>query len=180
MTYTDKILSFRQQRDEFMFNSTESPLTTEFKTNYSNLDYFPINIKFRLKGNFKPKLRPKEQEYINLTGKNQIIHRVGKLKFTIQDKELSLQVFKYPTEPIYFVAFGDFTNKTKESYPAGRYVQLDDYDENESTFIIDFNKAISPYCLYNELFICPVIPDKNKLFIRIDAGEKNLKSPSII
>jgi len=175
MSYTEEILSFRQQRDEFMFNSKESPLTIELQTKYSNLDYFQIDDKFRVKGDFKPKLKPREIEYINLTGKKQLIHRIGKLEFAIEDKKLSLQVFKYPEESIYFVAFGDFTNASKESYPAGRYVQLEDYDENTSTFTIDFNKALSPYCVYNSDFSCPVIPDKNKLMTRIDAGEKYLK-----
>ena len=39
------------------------------------------------------------------------------------------------------------------------------------TIIIDFNLAYNPYCAYNYKYSCPIPPDKNKLDIRIMAGE---------
>jgi uncharacterized protein (DUF1684 family) len=60
----------------------------------------------------------------------------------------------------------------KESYPGGRYVDL---EENEfGNYILDFNKAYNPYCAYGkEGYVCPIPPAENKLEVEIKAGEKN-------
>ena len=64
-------------------------------------------------------------------------------------------------------------NKNKnglESYGGGRYI--DARIPEGDTFIIDFNKAYNPYCAYNDKYSCPIVPRKNYLKTRIEAGVK--------
>lgn len=60
------------------------------------------------------------------------------------------------------------------TYPASRFV----FGENvtDKTIVLDFNKAINPPCAFTEHAVCPLPPAENVLPIRIEAGEKRLKS----
>ena len=68
------------------------------------------------------------------------------------------------------VFFTDNTNG-KTTYSIGRYLILEPLENG--SYLIDFNNAYNPYCIYNELYICPLPPTKNRLALEIKAGEKN-------
>ena len=37
--------------------------------------------------------------------------------------------------------------------------------------VLDFNQSYQPFCAYNALdYNCPIVPEKNKLAVRIEAG----------
>ena len=69
-----------------------------------------------------------------------------------------------------FFVFGDQTNRD-ETYGAGRYLYADMPGEN-GYFVLDFNKAYSPPCAFNDFSTCPVASPRNRLPIRIEVGEK--------
>jgi uncharacterized protein (DUF1684 family) len=68
-----------------------------------------------------------------------------------------------------FVPFLDVTSG-HETYGAGRYLDLE--AEPDGTYVIDFNLAYHPYCVYADHFSCPLTPAENRLPIRIEAGER--------
>ena len=70
-----------------------------------------------------------------------------------------------------FLPFKDQTTG-KETYAAGRYVDLDGPDDGP--FVLDFNLAYNPSCAYGEpeRFQCPVTPAENRLPIAVTAGER--------
>jgi len=70
-----------------------------------------------------------------------------------------------------FIVFGDETNRD-ETYGAGRFVYMDDPGIDGGEAILDFNKAYSPPCAFNDFSTCPVASPRNRLAVRIDAGEK--------
>ncbi len=70
-----------------------------------------------------------------------------------------------------FIVFGDETNRG-ETYGAGRFVYMDDPGSDGGEAILDFNKAYSPPCAFNDFSTCPVASPRNRLAVRIDAGEK--------
>ncbi len=72
-------------------------------------------------------------------------------------------------EQLFFV-FGDATNRD-DTYGAGRYLYAD-MPGDDGRFIIDFNKSYSPPCAFNDFSTCPVASPRNRLPIRIEAGEK--------
>lgn len=72
-----------------------------------------------------------------------------------------------------WVPFRDETNGA-ETYGAGRYLDLDADDRtDDSNWILDFNRAYSPFCAYNNAYECPLVPMENGLNVRIEAGEKS-------
>ena len=68
-----------------------------------------------------------------------------------------------------FLPFKDGTSG-KETYAAGRYVDLDGPDGGP--FVLDFNRAYNPSCAYGEpeRFQCPVPPAENALAVAVTRG----------
>ncbi|MFQ5676033.1 MAG: DUF1684 domain-containing protein, partial [bacterium] len=75
---------------------------------------------------------------------------------------------KYPG--YLFIPFRDVTTGT-ESYPGGRYLDL---QENDSQiYTLDFNLAYNPSCAYGkDGYSCPLPPAENTLDVAVLAGEK--------
>ena len=73
-----------------------------------------------------------------------------------------------------FLAFGDETS-ARETYGAGRYLNVEKPKGGRKSIELDFNLAYNPYCAYNDTFSCPFPPSENLLSIPIRAGEKNYK-----
>jgi len=69
-----------------------------------------------------------------------------------------------------FFVFGDETNRDA-TYGAGRYLYAATPGD-DGKFILDFNKSYSPPCAFNDFSTCPVASPRNRLPIRIEAGEK--------
>ena len=69
----------------------------------------------------------------------------------------------------------DDVTSGKETYSAGRDLDLEpDRDRTaEGKWILDFNKAYNPWCVYSEDYTCPLVPPENWLEVPIRAGEKN-------
>ena len=87
--------------------------------------------------------------------------------------EMDGQTFKLePTisgDMLFFV-FGDDTNRDA-TYGAGRFLYTEMPGE-DGTFILDFNKSYSPPCAFNDFSTCPVASPRNRLPVRIEAGER--------
>lgn len=71
-------------------------------------------------------------------------------------------------ERLFFV-FGDRTNSA-ETYPAGRFLYTD-APGDDGRIVLDFNRAYSPPCAFNDFSTCPVASPRNRLPIRVEAGE---------
>lgn len=69
-----------------------------------------------------------------------------------------------------FFVFGDETSRD-DTYGAGRFLYASNPGEDGAT-ILDFNKAYSPPCAFNDFSTCPVASPRNRLPIRVEAGEK--------
>jgi uncharacterized protein (DUF1684 family) len=169
--YVQDILSFRKQKDEHFKRAEDSPI--EDQVGFKELRYFEPDKKFRT----KPVLfLIKDSSYIiisNNDGEKNKYWRYAKAVFTIDDKTDTITLFRKASlkkdDKNYFIPFYDDTNGD-ETYTGGRYIDL---EINDSTsFVLDFNLAYNPYCVYNYRFSCPVPPKENKLNRRIEAGER--------
>jgi len=56
------------------------------------------------------------------------------------------------------------------SYPAGRFVPV--YRSAEGRYLVDFNRARSPFCAYSSVYPCPIPWRGNNLPLRVTAGER--------
>jgi uncharacterized protein (DUF1684 family) len=72
-----------------------------------------------------------------------------------------------------FLPFKDLTSG-KETYGAGRYIDLDPKNEKDSQIEIDFNLAYHPFCAYNHTFTCPLPPAENLIPMAVTAGENSI------
>ncbi len=84
----------------------------------------------------------------------------------------SLELSRMPQFRDYlFLPFKDATNGDT-TYGGGRYMDFRVGDiKDDSTLVIDFNKAYNPYCAYSDGYQCPIPPPENQLGIAVEAGE---------
>jgi hypothetical protein len=98
----------------------------------------------------------------------------GTLVFEVGGQEERLTAYQLvPPHPDWdelFVPFKDATTG-KETYGAGRYLDIPRHDGDEYT--LDFNKAYNPSCAYSPRYNCPYPPPQNRLAVAVEAGEKS-------
>jgi len=174
--YVKRIEAERREKDYFFKDHAQSPIPWELREKFTGLAYFPPTPKYRLK--VKLQKYPKPEPVVLATSKGipRDMLKLGYFEFTIDGQTRRLQVYRSipkrgeAEDDSLFVPFRDATSG-KESYPAGRYIDLP-VTKNEE-YVLDFNLAYNPYCAYNDAYVCPLPPRENWLDIRIEAGEKN-------
>jgi uncharacterized protein (DUF1684 family) len=161
------LTEFRREKDKFLGEHFQSPLTDEQKHVFTGLNYYPENpdLKFKV---IVEKFSEKQVVTMQTsTGDLQTYLRFGRFKFYVNDQLAELTIFS--SEDGYFLPFVDAL-AGKETYGAGRYLEPRPLDGG--MFLIDFNYAYNPYCAYNENWSCPIPPAENRLNVPIRAGEK--------
>lgn len=136
---------------------------------FGPMQWFEIDPAYRLTATLRPWDEPRVLNVgttIEGLGFNPV--SPGKLAFEVDGTEQELEAY-WSGERLYIV-FADRTTG-RQTYPAGRYMYLAAPDEEGKT-IIDFNKAFSPPCAYNDFATCPVASPRNRLSVSIEAGEK--------
>lgn len=91
----------------------------------------------------------------------------GVVEFRLDGKDYKLEAYE-SGDQLFFV-FGDRTNG-RETYPAGRFLYAPWPDETGRT-VLDFNRSYSPPCAFNDFSTCPVASPRNRLPVRVEAGE---------
>ncbi|GAA3599323.1 DUF1684 domain-containing protein [Flavivirga amylovorans] len=157
-------------------DATTSPLKDKDRKHFRGLDFFKFDSTYIVKAQFKR--TPNERPFKMKTTTTRLPEYVkyGELMFNLKGENFTLNIYqnqglikKEGFEDYLFLPFLDETNGI-ESYGGGRY--LDARIPEGDTFIIDFNTAYNPYCAYNDKYSCPLVPRKNYLKTRIEAGVK--------
>jgi len=144
----------------------DSPRRREFK----GLSWFPVDETYRIAARFVASAPGATLEITNVLGQVQKLPSPGEAVFTIGGRELRLSpVLEEPDAKELFFIFRDQT-AARETYGAGRFL----YAElpRDGTVVLDFNKAYSPPCAFTAFATCPLPPKRNRLPVRIEAGEK--------
>jgi len=173
--YAAKIAGDRAAKDA-QFAASDDPVPKARHKDLLPLAYFPIDPDYNVPGVLKRVDDKTVFEMPTSTGTKRDMRRVGSLEFTLKGTPLKLTVFLEVADPNHlFIAFNDLTSGT-ETYPAGRYLDLQPNGTN--IYEVDFNRAYNPYCYYNLSYECPYPPPENRLKIPIRAGEKiRLEAP---
>jgi uncharacterized protein (DUF1684 family) len=132
------------------------------------LDYFPIDPDWRVAATLKRYAEPRTvaaSTVIEGLGWNPV--SPGGLEF-VKDSE-TYDIEAYLSGERLFLVFGDRTNG-RETYPAGRFLYADMPGEDGRT-TLDFNRAYSPPCAFNDFATCPIASPRNRLSTAINAGE---------
>lgn len=144
----------------------DSPARRDFK----GLSWFPVDQGYRVVARFVPNPPGATLAITNVLGQTERLPSPGEAVFRVGGRELRLSpVLEEPDAKELFFIFRDQT-AARETYGAGRYL----YAElpRDGTLVLDFNKAYSPPCAFTRYATCPLPPKRNRLPVRIEAGEK--------
>jgi uncharacterized protein (DUF1684 family) len=148
-----------------------SPVPPAMRKTLLPLRYFPVDPAYSVPAILQVSNdRPLFQVPTSI-GTIRRMQRVGVLEFTLMGQKMTLGAFvDEGTQEIseLFVPFADLTTG-KETYPAGRYLNL--HPTATNIYTIDFNTAYNPYCAYSKSYECPYPPPTNRLKVAIRAGE---------
>jgi uncharacterized protein len=170
-SYVDKEAARRADRDR-QFRAQTDPIPASRRDTLLPLRYYPPDPAYSVPAALRLGQERPVVPMPTSTGTIRRYQRVGVLEFTFQGQSLSLGAYvEEGTREIreLFVPFVDGTSG-KETYPAGRYLDLS--PTATGIYTIDFNTAYNPYCAYNETYECPYPPASNRLKVEIRAGEK--------
>jgi hypothetical protein len=163
----------REAKDDFFGAHWQSPIPMEERASFQGLRYYPPDPDFRFELELQEHGRKETIQIEDTKGALREFLRWGEFRFSVGGESCVLQAYKgAPEEERLFVPFRDATSG-KETYGAGRYLDLDSRDRTaKGKWILDFNRAYSPWCAYSEDYACPFVPPENRLAVAIEAGEK--------
>jgi len=172
---TDAVKKFQNELNTEYLNPKESPLRGDNLKNFKKHPFFPIDLKYRVTAKFVKTENPVPFELPTSSGNFQSYQEFGTAEFEIDGKKYALTIYqnlrliqmeKYRDH--LFLPFRDETNG-KETYGGGKYMDLKIPKGDE--IVLDFNQSYQPFCAYNAFdYSCPIVPEKNKLAVKILAG----------
>lgn len=178
-SYIQEVKVHRYELNVKFANKETTPLTIKDFSEFSSLDFFPIDSTYRVIAKFVRTPDEIPFEMSTTTDEKSIEVKYGEAHFSLNGEQLKLNIYQNSElilTPEYknylFLPFMDKTNGN-ESYGGGRYLDLE-IPENK-IIVLDFNKAYNPYCAYSDRYSCPIPPIENHLDVAISAGVKAFK-----
>lgn len=145
--------------------------TAKALQNFKGVDNYPINESWRLNGRFTRAAEGTVLEITNVLGQVNESPVFGTFEFDMDGKSHSmLGLGDSESESLWFI-FADRTTG-HGTYGAGRYLYSDGMPVN-GHLIVDFNKAYNPPCAFNPYSTCPIPPQRNRMNLLVEAGEKD-------
>ncbi|MGV8959341.1 MAG: DUF1684 domain-containing protein [Stenotrophomonas sp.] len=144
------------------------------RAQFSGLQYWPLDQSWQVTARFVPHAAEKTLPIVDIIGLSSEQPNAGALEFEREGRTWRLEAIGEPGRPL-FVIFADRTSG-HGSYPAGRYIDVAQPDENNQV-VLDFNRAYNPPCAFTPFATCPLPPPENRLDLRIEAGEKAYLKP---
>ena len=170
------IEAHREKQEATFRDPKETPLLPKDRKRFKGLNYFPIDLKYRVRAKFVRSENPVFFKMKTTTSRLPDYVKYGEVHFTLDGRPYKLEVYQSPDiiqragyEDYLFIPFTDLTNGDV-TYDVGRYLEFR-IPETEMV-IVDFNKAYNPYCSYSPNYSCPIPPEANHLDVAILAGEK--------
>ena len=161
------LLEFRREKDRFFKDHPQSPIPD--RDHFEGLRYFPpaADLVFTV----TPEPADGTQVVVGTSdGDTRLYRRALLARVTIAGTPVNLTLYTTPGHGHgYFLPFRDATSG-RESYGAGRYLDLEPNDDGSIT--IDFNYSYNPSCAYDDAYSCPLPPQENWLDVPVRAGEQ--------
>ena|SRR5690606_7373425 len=168
--------AFQRELNAEFKDASKSPLKKKDLKAFEGLEFFKVDSTYVVKAHLE---RTPDSEWFNMRTTTSRVSKervFGILHFELNGQPHQLNVYQGADtmqeegmEDYLFLPFLDETNGM-ETYGGGRYIDLR-IPEGDS-LEIDFNTAYNPYCAYNEVYSCPIVPRENYLKTRIEAGVK--------
>jgi len=175
-----RLINEHRQKQEKEFRDPDvSPLEKRDRKRFKGLNYYPIDLSYRVKATFVKTENPVLFKMQTTTTRQPDYLKYGEVRFSLQGKDYILEVYQNPvlskqTEfaDYLFIPFTDETNG-EETYDVGRYIDF--RIPKTDDVVVDFNMCYNPSCSYSPRFSCPIPPAANNLPLEVKAGEKRFK-----
>ena len=166
---------FRKKQEEEFRDPEKSPLNKKLRKKFKGLNYYPVNLQYRVPATFVKTENPTLFKMKTTTTRLPEYLKYGEVHFKLDGEDRVLEIYQSPEiskrpgyEDYLFIPFTDETNGV-DTYEVGRYMEF--RIPTSEQVIVDFNKAYNPYCSYGSGFSCPIPPEANHLPLKILAGE---------
>lgn len=169
LLWRQQLLEGRREKDE-AFRGPGSPLPRHERASFRGLRYFDPDPRFRFE---VPLVEEATQQIVvPRTGGDEVTYERAGI-FRLETPEGPATFAAYRTDEAepdeLFLPFRDATSG-KETYGGGRYLEA--HMLADGRWLLDFNAAYHPFCVYNEEFTCPIPPRENWTQLAIRAGER--------
>ncbi|MEM1044138.1 MAG: DUF1684 domain-containing protein, partial [Bacteroidota bacterium] len=173
---TEQWQAWRAAKDS-LFRSPESPLLPAQQAGFETLDFFPYDPALAFAVTLAPALERDTLRMATSTGEPRDYIRFGTFSLPVGARRYQITAFQAIEtdldrgQPLrLFIPFMDATSG-RSTYAAGRYLDLD--PTADGRYVLDFNYAYNPYCVYNPAYSCPLPPPENRLALPVPAGEQS-------
>jgi uncharacterized protein (DUF1684 family) len=172
---TNEIVQYREKQEAKFRDPKDSPLDKKLRKKFQGLNYYPINLDYRVAAKFVKTENPVLFKMKTTTARLPEYQKYGEVHFELDGEARVLEVYQNPEtiqnpglEDYLFIPFTDETNGI-DTYEVGRYIDF--RVPASEDVILDFNKCYNPYCSYGSAYSCPIPPEVNHLPLKVRAGE---------
>lgn len=142
---------------------------------FTGLVYYPYDPSYVVTATFKPDPKRPARVFRTSRGTDKQFFHAGDATFTLKGKSFTLPFFTDGNDPKQIKSLSAFFTDGltgRETYGAGRYVDLDDFGAYPpKTLKIDFNYAYNPNCARSAYYTCPYAVDNLALDLKV--GERD-------
>jgi uncharacterized protein (DUF1684 family) len=147
--------------------------TTPSRHGFTGLKWHPIDLDWRIDAQYVPLEDSPTVKVMTVLNELVEMQHPGYVQFTIGGHTYRLlALLESPDAKELFIMFRDDTSG-KTTYAAGRYLYAP--LPVDGRVMLDFNKAKNPPCVFTEYATCPLPPPRNRLMIKVEAGELDFK-----
>lgn len=148
--------------------------TAPERRGFRGLKWHPIDPDWRIEARYVPLEDAPRVKIMTVLNELVEMRHPGYVEFTIGERTYRLlALLESDNAKELFIMFRDDTSG-KTTYAAGRYLYTP--LPVDGRVVLDFNKAKNPPCVFTEFATCPLPPPRNRLTIKVEAGELDQKN----
>jgi uncharacterized protein len=142
---------------------------------FHGLNWYSADPHLSVEAQWIPFTPPHTERIPTVIGTTLDLPAPGVAEFKLGDRTFRLEpVLEQPTDKTLFFILRDETSRDT-TYQAARFLHTGFPDhglDKPGILILDFNRLENPPCAYTSYATCPLPPEKNRLPVAIEAGEK--------
>jgi uncharacterized protein (DUF1684 family) len=174
--YLNEIRTHRDNVDFFFRDRILSPLIEADRLVFGGLNYFPVMPSMAIAARLEVVRNTSTFAMPTYDNRTLNYSHFGTVRAQVHGQQIRLKVFRREDAEVQrnflLIPFRDLTND-QETYAGGRYLEID--PPASDRLVLDFNRAMNPWCAYDASYACPIPPPENRLLIPIRAGEKRFR-----
>jgi uncharacterized protein (DUF1684 family) len=148
---------------------------SDTRKGFHGLNWFAPDPNLSIQASWIPFTPPHVEAIPTVLGTTLNLPAPGVATFTVNGQKFTLEpVLESPGDKTLFFIVSDQTLKST-TYQGGRFLHVPFPDhglDQPGTVILDFNRLENPPCAYTSYATCPLPPEKNRMPVAIEAGEK--------